>query len=143
MNKILFLKPLIIACVMMLITQLAFSQHEHHAQHNMVMMGEKDIFISHIVYKVPHNYQVILQVNLDEMTLKHYLKAREALPDNMLVLLLDHMDISKIADMSSISGTIYTEDKQGVREEIISNVVIDKANYKIIFFDQVPLILGK
>ena len=45
----------------------SFAQdHAHHAKHNMVLFGDGDTYYaSHIVYKEPHNFQVILKINLD------------------------------------------------------------------------------
>jgi hypothetical protein len=105
----------------------------------MIMLGEKEIFISHIVYKVPHNYQVILKIKLDQNILTNYLQAKRNTPNNLMILLLDHMDISKIAEVSEISGTIFTEDSLGNRTEIKPNVKIAKENFSIIYFDEVPL----
>lgn len=35
-----------------------FAQSDHRAKHSLILFGENEIFASHIVYKVPHNYQV-------------------------------------------------------------------------------------
>jgi len=133
---------ILIACVIILNISFAQAQHEHHPKHNMVMFGEKEIFISHIVYKTPHNYQVILKVRLDQVALNEYLIARQKKPGDLIILFLDHMDISKIAEAELITGTIFSEDKEGIRKEIIRDVKINRKNFKIIFFDEVPLNLG-
>ncbi len=117
----------------------SFAQHEHHVKHNMVMMGEQEIFVSHIVYKVPHNYQVILKIKLSPKVLVQYLKAKSAHPNNLMILLLDHMDISKIAEISEITGTIYSKDSLGNRTEILSGVQIAKENFSVVYFDEVPV----
>ncbi|MBC7741827.1 MAG: hypothetical protein H7061_06505 [Bdellovibrionaceae bacterium] len=51
------------------------------------------------------------------------------------------MDIKNIASLESISGTILTENSDGQRTQIITNVFISKENFKIIYFDEVPLML--
>ncbi len=139
MNRISFFKLILVTCVITFSSSNSFAQHEHHAKHNMVMMGEQEIFISHIVYKVPHNYQVILKIKLTQDALTEYLNAKRNTPNNLMILLLDHMYISKIADASEISGTILTEDPAGNRTEILTDVKITKENFRIIYFDEVPL----
>ncbi|MFZ4715681.1 MAG: hypothetical protein ACOYL6_18300 [Bacteriovoracaceae bacterium] len=139
MNIIPFLTSTLIACVIAFSSTSIFAQHGNHAKHNMVMLGEKEIFISHIVYKVPHNFQVILKIKLDPSDLSDYLKAKKNTPKNLMILLLDHMDISKIAEASEISGTIFTEDSLGNRTEIKADVKIIKENFSIIYYDEVPL----
>lgn len=128
-------------CIMALNPSLTFAHdaHVHHAKHNMIMLGEKEVFLSHIVYKVPHNYQVVLKITLDDASFQEYLNAKHAAPDDLFILLLDPMDISKISEASSISGSILAEDKQGIRKEILPNVQIEKKNFQIVYFDELPL----
>src|SRR5687767_9298112 len=54
--------------------------HDHpadHVKHNMVVYGSPaETYASHIVYKVPHNYQVILKIRFDLQTQEIYRQAR-------------------------------------------------------------------
>jgi hypothetical protein len=87
--------------------------HTHHTTHNMVMFGEGEIFISHIVYKVPHNYQVILKVHLAGEILQKYLEAKKT--SAQMIFLFDKMNISEIYSAGFLKGVIYSEDSEGNR----------------------------
>lgn len=115
--------------------------HAHHAKHNMVLFGENEIFLSHIVYKVPHNFQVILKIQLDEQLRNTYLAEKQAHPDDEFIFLLDHMSIKDIATVDSISGTISRTDSTGVKSILATGVVLGKNQFKIIYFDELPLSL--
>lgn len=134
---------LITATILTLISLLSSAQdHTGHTKHNMVLFGESQIFASHIVYKVPHNYQVILELKLDPMALQEYLKTKSENPSHQFIFLLDPMDISEIKNLDSISGSILHEDTSGQRSSVVPKVTIAKNNFKIIFFDELPLSLS-
>lgn len=127
---------------LVLISLSGYSQdHSHHPKHNMILMGENQIFASHIVYKEPHNYQVLLQIDFDEVTRETYLASKKLHPDDLFILLLDPMDIKDITLQASISGTLLYENPDGQRTQVITNVFIPKENFKIIYFDEIPLSL--
>jgi hypothetical protein len=115
----------------------AFAGHPH-PKHNMVLFGDMEIFASHIVYKVPHNYQVILKVSLTGAVRSKYLATRLANPGKLMVLLLDPTDISAIESHPNLSGTILIEDEKGDRAEVATEVKISAKDYQILFFDEVP-----
>lgn len=85
----------------------ANAQHQHDVKHNMLLFGTEEVFADHIVYKVPHNYQVILRVNFDSDVKQAYLNAKENYPKDTFIFLLDSMDIARIVDVESISGTDF------------------------------------
>ncbi len=127
---------------LVLISLAGYAQdHSHHPKHNMILMGESQVFASHIVYKEPHNYQVLLQIDFDKVSLDTYLAFKKLHPENLFILLLDPMEIKNIASQDSISGTILYENADGQRTQIITNVFIPKENFRIIYFDEVPLSL--
>ena len=72
--------------VLILISPFASASQSHrqhpewHVKHNMILVGETEIFASHIVYKVPHNFQVILKIKFDPATLATYRTARAEHP---------------------------------------------------------------
>ena len=117
--------------------------HSHHPPHNMVLYGTNEIFASHIVYKSPHNYQVILKLDLDLKTKEVYLKSLSEHSNDQFILLLDSMDIKDIADVSFISGQILHEDPSGNRNVVLDHIVIDRKDYKVVFFNELPLSLEK
>ena len=116
----------------------ADNDHHHHPKHNMLIYGSEEIFASHVVYKAPHNYQVILSLTLPDDVKAAYLRGRATHPDESLYLLLDEMDISKIREMDSLSGTLQRETPTGERETLATGVVINKDNFKILFFNELP-----
>jgi hypothetical protein len=116
----------------------ADNDHHHHPKHNMLIYGSEEIFASHVVYKTPHNFQVILNLTLADDVKAAYLRARGAHPDESLYLLLDEMDISKIRGMDTISGTLQRETPSGERETLVTGVTITKDNFKILFFNELP-----
>ncbi|MGZ5279898.1 MAG: hypothetical protein ACXWC9_08150 [Pseudobdellovibrionaceae bacterium] len=129
--------------VLILMTQFVSAQHHpNHAKHNMVMFGKETLYISHLVYKQPHNFQVILQIELDPAVRTQYEAARIQFPTDQFVLLLDHMDISQLqVQRPQISGSIKRDDQAGNRFEVLASVPVMK--YEIIYFDEVPLSLAK
>jgi hypothetical protein len=122
-------------------TQTFAQDHSHHVKHNMILLGQTEVYATHIVYKVPHNYQVILRINFEQEMNQRYLSEKLKYPDDQFILLLDNMDISNIADVENISGQIFRESSDGTKN-IIGDTVISKDNFKIIFFDELPTNLG-
>jgi hypothetical protein len=116
--------------------------HAQHAKHNMVLFGESEVFASHIVYKEPHNYQVILKIKLDAHHQALYLAERSQHPKDQFIYLLDPMNIKDIESAAAISGTISRMDASGVRREIAPNVVVTRENFEVIYFDELPLSLS-
>lgn len=125
----------------LLLGHFSYAQHSNHAKHNMVLFGDSEIFASHIVYKVPHNYQVILNIEFDQKTKDLYLNERVLHPADEFIFLLDDMDIKDITSAPSISGAISRTDAGGNRLEIIKNVQVDREHFKVIYFDELPLSL--
>jgi hypothetical protein len=122
-------------------TATAAEAHAHHTTHNMFMYGENEIFISHLVYKAPHNYQIVLRVKLPAEARSAYLKTRRAHPKDMIVLLLNTMDISKIADAKELSGLLQHVDSSGKRVQIAPEVKLSSDDFSLIFFNELPLSL--
>ncbi|MDZ4661982.1 MAG: hypothetical protein SGJ18_10240 [Pseudomonadota bacterium] len=115
---------------------IAHGEPHQHPKHNMILLGEGPVFASHIVYKKPHNYQVILELNLDDDTRAEYRKLKARHPAELFIFLLDSMDINEIATASSISGDILYENTQGARHVVIPNITITKEKFKIIYFEE-------
>jgi hypothetical protein len=107
----------------------------------MLLYGTDEVFAYHIVYKVPHNFQVILKVDFDEEVKQLYLRARSEYPNDVFIFLIDTMDIRQIGAAESISGTLIREDATKVREIVKEQVVLSKESFKILYFDELPLSL--
>ncbi len=135
------MKYLLLMIALAFSVSIAHAQHNHHTKHNMVLFGEDKIYASHIVYKVPHNFQVILEVNLPSEAKQKYLEARRQTPEATFVLLLDHMDIREIANVDSIQGPIFRLSDSGPRELIAPAFSIARQDYRLIYFDELPLSL--
>lgn len=112
--------------------------HSHHVKHNMVMYGESEIFLSHLVYKVPHNYQVILKIELPTEVREHYLAEKKAHPEDRFIFLFDHMCIGDIAEAEYVVGEVFRKDALGNKIVLEASLKLTKENYKIIFFNELP-----
>jgi hypothetical protein len=119
------------------------ASHEHHAQHNMVVYGTDVVYASHIVYKKPHNYQVILNVDLPGDVGHAYREARQSHPGDMYIFLLDPSNIADIEQADFISGALFRRDSDGQRADIASHVVLNRTSFRIVFFQELPLSLSR
>ena len=112
----------------------------HYSKHNMLLNGSDEIFASHIVYKKPHNFQIILRVRFPEAVKQHYLNVRTNDPDAQIVFLLDPMDISAIAAAPAITGSL--QERGSSNKIIVPHVTLQKKDFDVIFFDELPLDLN-
>lgn len=131
---------LIMACVF---SQLAVARdHEHHAKHNMLVFGVNETFASHIVYKNPHNFQVILRLRFDDKVQRAYTTERQAHPSAKIFLLLNPMNIAEIADAVELTGALLREDENGERSTIVPEVKLQSTAFDLVYFSELPLSLG-
>ncbi|MBC7429632.1 MAG: hypothetical protein H7336_13525 [Bacteriovorax sp.] len=139
MNNAVFL----ISFLMSLLSGQSYAQdHAHHVKHNMVLFGQSDAFyVSHIVYKVPHNFQVILKVNFDSATKEILRNEMITYPAEQFIYLLDHMDISQIGEKPNISGQIFRRADDGSKKILFDQIEIASVDYSLIYFDELPLSL--
>lgn len=123
----------------------AIAQHDHHNHppHNMILLGQDEVFASHIVYKEPHNFQVLLKVDFDPETRSVYKNAKREHPNQLFIFLLDSMDIKMISEQTALTGKILFENTKNERVVIRQNVHLSQDQFKIIFFDELPLSLEK
>lgn len=117
--------------------------HANHPPHNMVLFGQDEIFVSHIVYKKPHNYQVILRVRLNQIAQKAYTESRRANPNDLHIFLFDSMDIGTIQAKPRLTGKFLRQTDQGTRTPFLTEVALEPDQYELIFFDELPLSLEK
>lgn len=116
--------------------------HAHHVNHNMVLFGQgENFYASHIVYKVPHNYQVILKVNLPANIKVLVNKEMAAHPSDQFIYLLDHMNISQITQQPTISGQFFRRAADGSKQILFSSVILQPSEYSVVYFDELPLSL--
>lgn len=134
----------LISLIANLVSLQSFAQdHAQHAKHNMVLFGEADAYYaSHIVYKKPHNFQVILKVKFDSNTKAKIANEMMSHPNDEFIYLLDHMDISKINEKPSISGQIFRSNADGTKQIIFEQIALNETEYSIIYFDELPLSLS-
>ena len=116
--------------------------HNHATKHKMVLFGEKEVFASHIVYKAPHNFQVIIKIIMDEADREKYIAAKAANPNAQFIYVLNTMNIGEIAAASEISGSVVFVGADDHQNEVIPNVKISRSHFEIVYFDELPLSLA-
>jgi hypothetical protein len=121
----------------------SLNESNDHSQHNMILLGEGPIFASHIVYKEPHNFQVLLEIKFDEETKSLYLASKADHSQALFIFLLDPIDIKNISTQEFISGSISYTDSAEQRHEVIHHVTVSRANFKVIYLDELPLSLAR
>ncbi len=127
-----------------LIGSSSFAQdHSHHAKHNMVLFGKPGgFYASHIVYKSPHNFQVILKINFDATSEAKLATEMTAYPKAPFIYLLDPMDISDIQKSPSISGQVFRRAEDGSKQVILNSISLNPNEYSVVYFDELPLSLS-
>jgi hypothetical protein len=119
------------------------SSHAAHARHGMLLFGEGKVFASHIVYKAPHNFQVILELRLSPSVNEAYEGAKKQFTNDKIILVLDPFDISQLkSEKPLLSGTLLREDLEGNKHEVQSGIQLRDEEYDLIYFDELPLVLG-
>ena len=136
---------LLISITMFLLSVIASAQyHDHHTKHNMILFGTPGTYYaSHIVYKAPHNFQVILMLNLSEDIKGKIVSEVQYYPDDQLIYLLDQMDISQIESKPPISGQVFRTSSDGVKHMILEKMELQSNQYDLIYFDELPLSLDE
>ncbi len=114
-----------------------------HPTHNMILLGSHEIFASHIVYKEPHNYQIILKINLAGAHKDVYLKARADFPKNLQIFLINPMNLKDIKNVSEISGVLLTEFPDGRRQILSEQITLMLNSFEVVYFDELPLLLKR
>jgi hypothetical protein len=107
----------------------------------MILFGAEKTYASHLVYKSPHNYQVILELELPAEARAAYLSALAEHPGAQFILLLDSSDISGIQTAPFVSGVIQRVGADDERIEIAAGVRIERKDFRVILFDELPLSL--
>ena len=125
---------------LVILCQLHFPQ-AHHAKHNFILIGRDEVFASHVVYRAPHNYQVLLQITFGESVRAQYLDAKARYPLDDLFLLLDEMDLSKINQVKTLDGVLLRRSSDAT-SVIVPSVKLTGDDFKILYFDELPTNLG-
>ena len=139
-----FFKLIIGAAIFISLHSVAWCEegHSHGTKHKMVLFGEKEVFASHIVYKVPHNFQVIIKIIMDDADKEKYIAAKAANPSAQFIYVLNPMNIGEIASASEISGSVVFVGEDDHQNEVIPNVKISRSHFEIIYLDELPLSLA-
>jgi hypothetical protein len=129
--------------LMTLIGSSSFAQdHSHHAKHNLVLFGKPDgFYASHIVYKSPHNFQVILKINFDVTTEAKIETEMTNYPKDQFIYFLDHTDIRDIQKSPSISGQVFRKAEDGSKQVVLNSISLNPNEYSVVYFDELPLSL--
>ena len=75
-------------------------QHEHeaHGVHGMLLLGDEALYLSHLpMFSAPHNFQVILEVSLDDVAQDAYLSDRAAEPDAIHTFVPEPFSITELS----------------------------------------------
>ncbi len=127
---------------LILLSVVSFSQdHSHHPKHGMVLIGDSSIYASHIVYKDPHNVQVLLKINFNEAAKQKYFETRISKPTDLLIFVLDSMDIKEITKVDSLIGSLMYEDQDGTRHMLLKDIQLQKKDFEVLYFSELPLSL--
>jgi hypothetical protein len=116
--------------------------HSGHTSHNMLLFGTTEVFADHIVYKEPHNFQVVVKIDFDQVTKDAYLEAQANHPNEEIVFLLDPMNIETIEQATVLSGKIVLRSASG-QIIIRSEITLDQNQFKVLFFNKLPLSLTR
>lgn len=137
------IKTVILTTLMVAKAATAQTHPHNHAKHGMVLFGDQyEIFASHIIAKAPHNYQVILKVNLDRITQNIYDDSRINHRDERIVLVLNTMDLSTIKSQPTLVGTLIRENlTTNARTTLATEVILLAHHYELVFFQELPLSL--
>jgi hypothetical protein len=130
------MKKLITALALTLATNAA-AHGGQHPPHKMLLIGETEVFASHIVYTKPHNYQVILQLRWDSAAQEKYLSERHLHPKDQFIYLLDSMDIGEIRSSDRIAGTVYRIDENGNRTDLFP-LELAQPRFEVLYFAEIP-----
>jgi len=115
--------------------------HDHHAKHNMLLFGEAEIYASHLVYKVPHNFQVVLKLALPPAVEQIYRAERARNPRDRFIFLLEEMNISQIESAQSIAASIFRIDGAGVKHVLVPRVEMPRKDFLVLYLNELPLSL--
>lgn len=139
-----FLRLLTVTAINFFTIQASFAQgHAHHPPHNMLLFGEDRIYASHLVYRQPHNYQVVLRLDLDMATKALVAHEMRSYPNDTFIFLLDSMDISQIEAKPKISGKVFRRSSDETKHPILDKLELESRQYSVIYFSEIPLDLSE
>jgi len=118
----------------------SFSQEHpaHHVKHGFFLYGDKTLYASHIVYKVPHNYQVILRITPHHDLQLEYNKAKSLEPASKFIFVFDQMDLTKIESYPTVTGILFSEDLNGDCQAVTGRLELTEKSYEVIYFSELP-----
>lgn len=134
-----YLIPLVIS----LFAGAAHAEHAHPVKHGFILMGTTEVFAAHIIASTPHNWQVLLALQLPETAEAAYTAAKAATPDGKMILVLDPVDLAGLAGEARLTGTISTEDAAGVRTPVATGVVIENDAFRVLYAEELASVSGE
>lgn len=76
-----------LAFMIMLALALEASAHDHPSVHGMLVVGNERIYLSHLpMFHAPHDYQLIVEVELDATSSQIYLQSLSSSPEKVYTL---------------------------------------------------------
>lgn len=125
-----FLKITLCAVLLFGSAASAVAQHNHdHAKHNMLIYGVNEVFASHLVFKFPHNFQVILKVKFPESVYAEYLSQHKNNPADTYLFLLDEMAMKDLEKMEAIEGDFFRTNAEDGKTIIANNIRLEKKDF--------------
>lgn len=113
--------------------------HSHHTvKHYFVLMGENEVFASHVVYRPPHNYQVLMKVQLPAEIETKYLESKKQFPKATFLLYFNPFVVSEIQSYPVLKGVLLQQNPDGQETLIAENLSLDAKDYQIFYFEEVP-----
>jgi len=115
--------------------------HSRHVSHGMLLFGTEEVFADHIVYKEPHNYQIILKVEFDGETKQKYLDALSSYPSGEIIFMLDPLDIETIPSAFVITGKIIHRHASAA-SDVQTDISLASDQFEVVYFKKLPLSLS-
>lgn len=123
----------------MTIGKISLAADSHPAKHQFILFGDSQIFASHIIAQPPHNYQVLLEIKVNEDEKQSYLDTKVRNPDAKIIFVVNSIDLHDIASAKSLSGDLLVEQSDGQRKKILPTLSVAREDFKIIYTDEVVL----
>jgi hypothetical protein len=111
----------------------AFAEHGHIVKHGFLLLGTNEVFATHIVAPPPHNWQVNLQLSLDQATLKAYLATKASGADGDVILVLDPIDIAQLKGATYITGDIIQKAYDGTIRPIATHISLVAGEFRVLY----------
>lgn len=128
------MKLSVFSLIFLFIVSVTNAQHEHNttttdkpSTHGMLIFGKEKIYASHLpMFHSPHNYQIILELELDENTKKLFIQDQDKNPkyNSYTIEPEDFILPNMIGNPKPFKANLYRGHFERGGKEIASNVVV-------------------